>query len=104
MRAHAWIDRRSLALHEAVAAKLEAQPQLLDVARANLRRWLGTNPAAVLREWWYLLDTTPLPELLVLLRSPDDRAARLRQSSPFAGLLTPEERQAILNDYESRRA
>jgi len=28
----------------------------------------------------------------------------LRQSSPFAGLLTQEERQSILNTYESRRA
>ena len=104
MRAHEWIDRRSLALHEAVAAKLEAQPQLLEVARANLQRWLSTNPAAALREWWRLLETTPLPDLLALLRSPSDDAARLRQSSPFAGLLTPQERQAILNDYESRRA
>ena len=43
MRAHEWIDRRSLALHHAVAAKLEAQPELLDVARANLRRWLLVN-------------------------------------------------------------
>ncbi len=104
MRAHEWIDRRSLALHEAVAAKLEAQPQLVEVARLNLQRWRLTNSAAVLREWSSLLDTIPLPELLVLLRSPGDEPARLRQSSPFAGLLTPQERQAILNDYESRRA
>jgi hypothetical protein len=101
---HEWVDRRSLALHEAVAAKLEAQPQLLDVARANLQRWLTANPAAALREWCHLLETTPLPELLALLRSPGDHAARLRQSSPFAGLLTPQERQSILNDYESRRS
>ena len=104
MRAHEWIDRRSLALHEAVAAKLETQPQLLEVARANLQRWLTTNPAAALREWWQLLDATPLPELVALLRSPGDQATRLRQSSPFAGLLTPAERQSILDDYESRRA
>ena len=104
VRAHEWIDRRSLALHEAVAAKLEAEPQLLDVARANLQRWLSTNPASALREWWRLLETTSLPELLVLLRSTGEQAARLRQSSPFAGLLTPHERQTILNDYESRRA
>ena len=104
MRAHEWIDRRSLALHEAVADKLEAQPQLLEVARLNLQRWLRTSSAAALREWSRLLDTTPLPELLVLLRSPGDEPARLRQSSPFAGLLTPQERQAILTDYESRRA
>lgn len=104
VRSHQWIDRRSLALHEAVAAKLEAQPQLLEVARDNLRRWLGTNSAPVLREWWLVLDATPLPALLALLRSPDEEAARLRQSSPFAGLLTPDERQSILSEYESRRA
>jgi hypothetical protein len=104
VRSHEWIDRRSLALHEAVASKLEAQPQLLNVARANLQRWIRTNPSAALREWWQVLDVTTLPVLLVLLRSNSDEAARLRQSSPFAGLLTMEERQAILNDYESRRA
>jgi len=51
-----------------------------------------------------VLDAATLPALLALLRSTGDQAARLRQSSPFAGLLTAEERQAILNDYESRRA
>jgi hypothetical protein len=104
MRSHEWIDRRSLALHEAVAARLEAQPQLLEVARGNLQRWLTTSDAGVLREWWQLLNTTPLPALLVLLRSPGEEGARLRQSSPFAGLLTPQERQSILDAYESRRS
>ncbi len=104
MRSHEWIDQRSLALHEAVADKLEAQPQLLDVARANLQRWLADSPAAALREWQTLLDGTPLPRLLALLRSSDEQATRLRQSSPFAGLLTPTERQAILSRYESLRA
>jgi hypothetical protein len=104
VREHQWIDRRSLALHVAVAAKLEAQPQLLEVARANLLRWLSANPGAALREWWQLLESTPLPEVLMLLRSPSEQAARLRQSSPFAGLLTPGERQSILDDYESHRA
>jgi hypothetical protein len=104
MRTHEWIDQRSLALHAAVAARLEAQPQLLEVARANLRRWLATSPAAALHEWERLLDTLPLAELLALLRSPGEHAARLRQSSPFAGLLTPAERQTILNRYESSGA
>lgn len=86
-----------------MAAKLEAQPQLVDVARANLERWARTNPAVALREWWRLLEETPLPALLAFLRSPGEEATRLRQSSPFAGVLTAEERQSILSDYESRR-
>ena len=104
MRSHEWIDQRSLALHEAVAARLEAQPQLLEVARANLRRWLAARPAAVLREWQRLLDSLPLPQLVQLLRSPEEEAVRLRQSSPFAGILSPAERQAILARYESSLA
>lgn len=104
MRSHDWIDRRSLALHEAVTAKLEADPTLLEVARDNLRRWLETNPASALLEWRRLLDEAALPQVTALLRSPTEEAARLRQSSPFAGLLTGEERRAILQAYESRRA
>jgi predicted NACHT family NTPase len=104
MRSHEWIDQRSLALHEAVAARLEVQPELLEVARSNVKRWLAARPAAALREWERLLDSLPLPELLRLLRSPDEEAARLRQSSPFAGVLSATERQAILSRYESSRA
>jgi hypothetical protein len=103
VRSHQWIDQRSLALHAAVAAKLEAHPQLLDVARRNLERWLQQNPATALREWRRILDSTPLPEVVALLRSSSEEAARLRQSSPFAGLLTTEERRAIMGAYESRR-
>jgi hypothetical protein len=104
MRSHQWIDERSLALHEAVAARLEAEPHLLEVARANLQRWLAARPVAALREWQRLLDGLPLLQLLQLLRSPEDEAVRLRQSSPFAGILSPAERQAILARYESSRA
>lgn len=94
MRSHEWIDRRRLALHEAVAAKLEADPALLNVARENLRRWLSTNPASALAEWSHLLEVTPVSQVVALLRSSDEHAARLRQSSPFAGLLSAEERRA----------
>jgi hypothetical protein len=103
MRSHQWIEQRSLALHEAVAARLEADPGLLKVARANLERWLGRAPRPDLIEWRQLLDAAPMPQLLALLRSPGDHAVQLRQSSPFAGVLSPEERQAILDRYASRR-
>ncbi len=101
MRSHQWIDERSRALHEAVASKLKDQPELLAVARSNLERWLAASPSPVLKEWQRLLDQLPLPELLTLLVSASEEAKQLRQSSPFAGLLTPAERQAILDWYES---
>ena len=104
MRSHSWIDRRSLALHEAVAAKIEARPDLLDVARSNLTRWISHAPQAALLEWRDLLERTSVGDLVALLRSQDETASRLRQSSPFAGVLTPEERQAILRRHDPRRA
>jgi hypothetical protein len=104
VRSHQWIEQRSLALHHAVAAKLEAQPHLLDIARRNLDRWSDGNPPSAIREWRAILDSAPLPAVLSLLRSLSEEAARLRQSSPFAGVLTEEERRRIMADYESRRA
>lgn len=104
MRSHAWIDRRSLALHEAVATKLDQDVRLLDVARANLRRWLRACPGSALLEWQDLLDRMTPAEVSALLRSPSEMAGHLRQSSPFAGILTPEERRTILERYASRGA
>ena len=104
VRSHDWVDRRSLALHDAIAAKIEADPGLVDVARGNLLRWIGQRPSRALLEWLELLDRTPVPEVARLLRSQGERAARLRQSSPFAGILTPQERMAILREYDPRRA
>jgi hypothetical protein len=103
MRSHEWIDRRSLALHEAVAAKLEANPALIRVARDNLSRWLAAGERPAYAEWRALLESKPLPEVLGILRSTSEQAARLRQSSPFAGVLTSDERNRVLAQYESRQ-
>lgn len=95
-RSHEEIDRRSLALHRRVAERLRQDPSLLKVARANLERWLARDQAGDLaaesvREWQEILDTRSLEELCELLVSNDEDATRLRQSSPFAGVLSAAE-------------
>ena len=45
-----------------------------------------------------------LPQLVELLTSTRERATWLRQSSPFAGVLSPQEREAILRRHDPRRA
>ena len=107
MRSHEWIDERSLELDRQVATKLRADPSLLERARTTLDRWLAQRPSgvpSVLREWQEILSRWPLERSLELLASSDENTRRLRQSSPFCGILSPEERLAILKDYESRRA
>lgn len=106
-RTHEWIDQRSLALDKAIAQKLRAQPQLLQRAKATLQRWIQQRQPAVPRaflEWKEILDTWPFEKILAFLTSAEQEPTRLRQSSPFCGILTEAERIAIFKEYEALRA
>jgi hypothetical protein len=62
------------------------------------------RPALV--EWQAALDDGPAA-VVALLTGEDERATRLRQSNPFAGVLSPQERNAILlqfHNHETPRA
>jgi len=93
---HDDVERRSLAYHEEVARRLDAA--LVAQARARVERWLAAvRPVAPAhaRAWLELLDR-PLPELTAALTADDEGMGDLRHSTPFAGVLAPAERWAIL--------
>jgi len=78
-----------------VAERLRQQPKLVDLARGNLARWSRQNDSAasLLRcyaEWQDILSK-PVDEICRLLVAETDEAQRLRQNSPFAGILSPAE-------------
>jgi len=100
---HNRLDERSLALHQLVAEKVQAAPALLDKARANVRRWQEASGTAspALAEWAQIL-AAPASEVVAFLAERSERATRLRQSSPFAGILTEEERRAVYESYSAR--
>jgi hypothetical protein len=92
---HELIDEVSLELGRCTAARLRQQPELLQLARENLTRWslLNASAPALLRcyaEWREILDH-PLEEICQLLSSETEEARRLRQNSPFAGVLSARE-------------
>lgn len=98
-------DRRSLALHAAVAERIERDTApVLRKARRNLqtmRRASGRRVAVrLLDEWSRLLDGD-VDAILTVLRSPDEHARDLRQVSPFAGVLSEDERRAIVAAVQS---
>jgi len=100
---HCRLDVRSLAMHTLIARKLARDPGLLAVAHANLKRWgerWGDDAPAWLEEWQAILER-PWIEVAALITELSPRATRLRQSSPFAGVLTPQERKRI---YDAFRA
>ena len=98
---HRLIEARSLAMHAAIAAKIERQPKLLELARNNLKRWHvrweGAVPAWH-QEWCEILDR-PWPEIAAVMTEPGENGARLRQSSPFAGVLSAEERRGVYDAF-----
>jgi hypothetical protein len=95
-------------LHEIVADKLESADHatrgtLLRVPLANIDRWLAngvvSTPEWLLR-WRELLeqamgDEAAFQRVLHLLRSDTQEAIRWKEFSPFAGVLTTEERRAF---------
>jgi hypothetical protein len=85
----------SLELACRVADRLRAQPELLAVAHENLNRWSQRNADApsLLRcyaEWQDIL-ARPLEEICEVLCAETSEGQRLRQNSPFAGILSPAE-------------
>lgn len=100
---HRLLEARSLAMHAVIARKISRDSKLLEVPRDNLKRWRqrwGAEVPAWYAEWQEILRR-PWPEIASLITEPSEEAARLRQSSPFAGVLSAEERERI---YEAFRA
>jgi len=87
-----------------IARRLRADPALAEIARRNLKRWLGRPglPASLNRcyvEWRTILDSHSLDQLLRLLEDEGEEAQRLRQNSPFVGILTPLEVREFKRRY-----
>jgi hypothetical protein len=98
---HPRLDARSLALHSLIARKLRADPALIKKARATLRRWRSKVPTpfpVYFGEWQRILKGTT-EDIAGFLTSTSEDATRLRQSSPFTSILTPEERRRIYEAF-----
>jgi hypothetical protein len=100
---HQEIDKVSLELARRVAARLRETPDLLSIARSNLERWtrLNANVPSLLRcytEWGALL-ACPLDEILLRLCAETEEGQRLRQNSPFAGILSPAEVWQVKREF-----
>lgn len=101
------IDALSLDYHREVAGRLLSAPEtVLDRARNNLKRWMtvheGTGSASALAEWQSLLDTKTVQELIEIIIEDSDEGQRLRSSTPFTGILSSQERQALRAKHEER--
>lgn len=99
---HEDLDARARALATAIAHRLDTDPGLAARARAHIAQRLpraSTGEQRELREWDRILRTMSLPRLRRFLVDPGERATRLRQTFPFTGILSAEEREELLDAH-----
>ncbi len=92
---HHFQDAISLELACRIATGLPDHPEWLELARGNLERWTSQNKDApsLLRcyEEWRELLARSVFEICAALTAQTDEGQRIRQNSPFAGVLSPRE-------------
>ena len=96
---HRRAERRSLAYHRAIAKHLRRP--LVDEARQTLWKWRGQGKIDPrYAEQWEALLRRSIPEIRRAIAEDSPRARDLRQSSPFAGMLSEPERRRILEEIQ----
>lgn len=97
---HQRIDARSLAMHRAIAEKLRRQPELLVIASENMERWRPTaGRSTPYLDAWEAILRRPFEEVLRVIQEDSEQMRAMRQSSPFAGVLSPKERWEIYDAF-----
>lgn len=99
-RTHQQIDQRSLAMARVIVARIDRDPARagLAKAKATCQRWFEQRPQPAVREWLEILSR-PWEEVRAVLLDESEVGQRLRQSDPFCGILTPQERWEIYKAY-----
>lgn len=101
---HARREIQSLEIHRRISGLLISDPdRVIGKALHNLNSWIllhrNTALEAAYQEWLNILETQPPAEIAALLIAGDERAVRLRQSSPFVGILSPQEIWSIKRSH-----
>lgn len=101
------LDQIKLAQHRVIAKKLRENPEaVFGLARRNLRRYIGRRrpaPATSLwREWLTLLEQNSIDRIVTVMTAKTEKAAELRQASPFAGVLSPQEMAGTIQREKER--
>jgi excisionase family DNA binding protein len=100
-RNHRVPELQSLAYHRLLAERLDEH--LVDEARRRLRRWRenGRIHPRWAEEWERVL-AKPIPRIAGAIAADTKGARELRQTSPFAGALTEQERRRLFRAVEER--
>ena len=94
---HQLHETRSLKMHRLVADRYQQSPaEVIRFGLMNLQRWRKKGVDCDDFEIWEEILRFSQQRLPEILSSSSEESIRLRQSSPFAGLVPEESRQKIL--------
>lgn len=102
---HDLAEARSLAIHRLIAGRLRQEPALAREALRRVDTWAAEgkmHPAYA--DAWRKLLAGPLDELLAVLTDRGQRAAALRQCTPFVGVIDQQTRLRIWREERERLA
>ena len=91
-------------MHRRIAELMKSDPErVIDKAMRNLESWQERRnaSASVFSEWLELIGSLSPEELAAFITSDSEQAIRMRQSSPFAGVIPAKEVWAIKRDHEA---
>ncbi len=100
-RGHRSAELQGLAYHRLVAERLDER--LVDGARRRLQRWRndGRVDSRWVDEWERVLEK-PLERIKTAISADTPRARELRQTSPFAGVVSEHERRRLVRAVKER--
>jgi excisionase family DNA binding protein len=100
-RGHRAAELHALAYHRLIAERLDEY--IVDDARRRLRRW--RQEGRIHPRWadeWERILAMPQPQMARTIGADTTHARELRQTSPFAGVLTEQERRRLVRAVEER--
>lgn len=103
MDLHRLAEERSIAYHRVIAGRLLRQPEILEKARRRVQEWMASRaePPFYARKWAEIL-ASDVSTIAAFLVERSELAIELRQSTPFAGALDPQERLKIWHETRDR--
>ncbi|WP_324470107.1 hypothetical protein [Ottowia sp.] len=106
MANHRSLDARSLALHERVARRLIEDQHAFAHAQSTLARWRlhADERVQPYLAAWQAIMAEGVQACIDTMLEDSERAAALRQASPFAGLLSNAERFDVLKAWREEQS
>jgi hypothetical protein len=103
MDPHRLAKERSIAYHGAIAERMRRQPEILTNARQRVETWMSSGTAVPFyAQRWAEILAGDISSIAAFLTERSEIAEELRQSSPFAGALQPQERWKIFHETRER--